>query len=217
MAKKDSLISINKLSSVMNKETITIPMPGVEGTDIVIKRRLSLVEMMEFVDSVVGVCVDEDTGEYHPEFYGFAVRANILSMYANFRLPADIEKQYELLYNTDMVDLVLENIDQDQYGEIEADTRRKIRHKTAMMRSAQGAAVDELMGKVAELLDKINSLAEQNSKLYENISPEETAELLKKISELGDVDERALVHAVFDAQKGTGAEEEVVIQFPRKD
>ena len=158
MAKKGNIISVNKLESVMRMDTTTIPMPGVEGVDIVVRHRLPLIEMMMFVDSIVTACVDDETGEYHPELFELASKECVLTMYANFRLPKDIEKMYDLLYNTDMVELVLDHVDEEQYRDIRVSAQKQIRHKLKVLESTAATRVNELVSYVQETIEKINEI-----------------------------------------------------------
>ena len=110
MAKKESRISINKLESVVKENVVSIPMNGAEDVTITIRRTLPLKDMMQFVENVVSSCVNAQAASYTPEIKEFVIRSEILTTYANFNLPSNVEKQYELVYGTDVVVQVMEYI-----------------------------------------------------------------------------------------------------------
>jgi hypothetical protein len=87
------------------------------GIDIQVRKYLPLKAMLEFVKNVVGSCMSDDKG-YNPEAKEFAIKTNILTMYANFTMPSNIELHYDLVYKTDAVTYVLEHIDEEQIEDV---------------------------------------------------------------------------------------------------
>lgn len=118
--------------------------------------------------------------------------------YANFTLPKDPEKQYDLIYNTDAFAQVMGNIDRAQYDEILYAINERIKHNVAMMESAATT-------QVAELTAKINSFVNISEELFGSIEGKDMSALIKNLSKVGNVDESKLVKAVFDAQKRENA------------
>ena len=71
------------------------------GITIEYKELLNMVEMKAFVDGVVDASFDND-GDYMPEFTDWLIRTNMIQLYTNVRMPQSIEKQYDILYQTDL-------------------------------------------------------------------------------------------------------------------
>lgn len=194
MSKKSNRISINKLESVVQNNTVTVPMDGNPDTEIIIRRVLPLQEVLQFVEDVVSSCVDEETGQYIPEIQAFTVRASVLTRYANFTLPKDPEKQYHLIYNTDVFQQVMGHIDRVQYDEILYAINERIRHNVAMTESA-------LSARMTELTAKLNSFIDSSEEMFGAVEGNDMAALVKNLANAGNIDEGKLVEAVFDAQK----------------
>ena len=196
MSKKSNRISINKLESIVQNNTVTVPMDGNPDIEIIIRRILPLQEVLQFVEDVVSSCIDVETGQYIPEIQAFTVRASVLTRYANFTRPKDPEKQYDLIYNTDAFQQVMGHIDRVQYDEILYAINERIRHGVAMAENA-------LAAQMAELTAKLNSFINNSEELFGSVKGDDMATLVKNLANAGSIDESKLVEAVFDAQKKT--------------
>ena len=75
MAKKEKKIPVSALKGTMSQETVTIPLDGADGVDVVVQKTIPLQEVMQFVADVVASCVDEADGRYMPEVLPFAIRS----------------------------------------------------------------------------------------------------------------------------------------------
>lgn len=84
------------------------------GRTITVRPFLLLKETSEFVNGVMAVCFDEERGIIYPEFLDFAFRLNLIRRFSDVELPHDADVQYRLLYMTDLYDVVLAEINQDQ-------------------------------------------------------------------------------------------------------
>jgi len=194
MSKKAARISINKLEATMQNNTIVVPMDGNPDVKIIIRRILPLQEVLQFVEDVVSSCIDMETGRYIPEIQAFTTRASVLTRYANFTLPKDPEKQYDLIYNTSAFQQVMGTIDGVQYNEILYSINERIKHETAMMEGA-------LANQMAELTAKIDAFVNNSEELFGSIKGEDMSALVKNLTKATDVDEEKLVKAVFNAKK----------------
>ena len=126
MAKTEKRISINTMDKIMKERfdnTITEQWCDI---DVRIKKTLSFTEMMEFVNDVVLSCFQEDGG-FVPEVMDFAIKSNILSKYANFSLPDNLEHRYEIIYKTDAVEMVCGKINNTQLNEIVSSIKNKVK------------------------------------------------------------------------------------------
>jgi len=214
MAKKESRISINKLESVLKENVVVVPMRGNEDVNITIRRTLPLKDMMQFVKDVVSSCVDAETATYIPEIKEFAIRSGILTMYANFNLPSNAEKQYELLYCTDVLCQVMEHINQKQLHEIEVAIDAHIDHEVKMIETVLAAKTNEMMM-------RIEAMVEQFETAFGGISSDDFNGVVKKLSEMGTMTEASIAKAVLDVQRGeieaNGNKTNNVILFPKND
>ncbi len=194
MSKKSNKISINKLESIMQNNVVSMPMAGHEDIEIVVRRVLPLRDVMQFVEDVVSSCVDRVTGDYIPEVQAFATRACVLTQYANFTLPKDSEKQYDLVYNTDAFQQVMGVIDMVQYDEILYAINERIKHELAMLESS-------MAGQIAEITAKIDRFVENSEAMFGSVNGEDMSALIRNLAQIGSVDEEKLVQAVRDAQR----------------
>ena len=98
------------------------------GITIEYKELLNMVEMKAFVDGVVDASFDND-GDYMPEFTDWLIRTNMIQLYTNVRMPQSIEKQYDILYQTDLYEQIAGLVDQRQYAKIMEAIERKLAYR----------------------------------------------------------------------------------------
>lgn len=177
------------------------------GIEIVIKRTLSLTEVMTFVDNVVKLCFTQDTGEYLPEVKDFAIKSCILEMYANFELPQDASKRYELIYSSNIMDCVIPYANGVQLSEI----AHSVDTKLANIAQANIEAVHRQMN---DLYNAFDNLQKQIAGIFANVSEDDVSKLVETISG-NQFDETKIVQA-FMAQKES-AEESKIIPMPKSE
>lgn len=88
------------------------------GIAMTLRPLLPLVEVTQFVNSVMNSCYDKEHDVFVPDMKDFAFRVNTVSRYACVELPQDIEEQYSVLYNTDIFDTILSHINKAQIESI---------------------------------------------------------------------------------------------------
>lgn len=84
------------------------------GIAVTLRPLLPIIEVTQFVNSVMDSCYDKEHDVFVPDMKDFAFRVNTVSRYACVELPSDISEQYSILYNTDIFDTVLSYINQAQ-------------------------------------------------------------------------------------------------------
>lgn len=193
MAKKESRISINKLEGLLNTRTTSVPLPGDVDVEVKIKHNLSLNEMLQFVEDVVSSCVDAESGKFHPEIMWFSIYSAVLTMYANFNLPSNVEKQYDLIYNSDALELVMGHINRDQYEEIVNAIRSRIDHERKIMENA-------MVSKMNELVDRMTAYTQQSEALFGSVDSNDMSSLVRNLADIGKIDEDKLIHALVEAR-----------------
>lgn len=196
MAKNIERVSVNKLESALNQDNIiTETLIGTSDVDIRIKKTISLSEMMNFVQEVVESCVDGETGEYTPEAYDFAIRNAVLTYYANFAMPASLEKRYWLLYNTEAFQQVIAHINKHQFNDIIRAIDRKIKYMLDVISSAA-------VSKINDVINKFNEVAEAADKIFSGASSDDMVDFMRGISKLKDVKEEDIAKAILNTQTG---------------
>lgn len=216
MAKKSKQLSITKWEKGLYQDNeVEVELPWDSETTITIKKTLSLEDFLGFVQEIVWMTISDDDGEFTPEGFDFGVKTAMLRQYAGFRIPDNIDKHYDLVYRTPAVDLVLSHIDGEQFEEGIAAARKKIQYMLDMQCSVANARATELMGKVAELISKIDDLADMGAQMYKGMSPDDMAKLVKSLGDMEKLDEHEIVRAVMSEQKAQDGGEKVV-PFPEK-
>lgn len=195
MSKNNQKISINKLESVLVENTVTEILNGTDNVEIHITKTLPLQEMLLFVQEVVEACIDGETGEYLPEAYDFAIRAGVLTRYANFTLPANLDNQYMLVYNTGAFDQVVAHINERQFNDIVRAIDKKIKFMLDVISSSAVAKINEVIG-------KFNELAETAENAFGDVNGEDMANVVKGITQLKDINEENIAQVILKSKAG---------------
>lgn len=189
--KKIKRVSVNALDEMMkgfeNTETIKW-----NDMDIVINRNLSLEDMMAFVDSVVKSCFDKTTGAYMPEVKDFAIRNNIMERYANFTLPSNVERQYDIVVRSGAVEEIMNHINFAQFSEM-------IKAIDAKLQSASDANVQMVFRQLNDVVTSFEGLQEKAGVLFSGVDPADIGKLIGAISEHG-ISEEKVVQAYMAEQ-----------------
>lgn len=197
--KKQKNISINTFDKIMKATYEPTATVSWNDIDITVKKTLSLQEMMEFVEAVVQLCFDEESGNYLPEVRDFAIKLNTLTNYANFKMPQNLNHQYELIYCTNAFETVLTKVNVAQFNEMCMSIDKKIQHRV-------DANVEALNKQVGQLLDSFENLEQKMAALYEGVDNESMSKMISAI-ENGVFSEQKLVQSYFDEKdKREGAE-----------
>lgn len=165
MAKSEKKISIASLDKVLKEQAVDIATEQWFGNEVKIKHTLSFSEALAFVDDVVSSCF-HTTGGYMPELQEFVVKSNILTRYANFNLPDNLEHRYSLLYNTDAVDVVIRHINQKQLDDI----LESISEKISYLCESNIAAIERQMN---EVVSAFTELQKKTEAMFANITPDD--------------------------------------------
>lgn len=195
MSKNNQKISINKLESVLVENTVTEILNGTDNVEIHITKTLPLQEMLLFVQEVVEACIDGETGEYLPEAYDFAIRAGVLTRYANFTLPANLDNQYMLVYNTGAFDQVVAHINERQFNDIVRAIDKKIKFMLDVISSSAVTKINEVIG-------KFNELAKTAENAFGDVNGEDMANVVKGITQLKDINEENIAQVILKSKAG---------------
>ena len=193
MAKNKKKISVNTFEKVAKEHFGNEVIVDWYGVEVTVTPTISAVEMMNFVDDVVESAFLEALG-YMPEVFDFVVRCNVLTRYANFSLPGNIEKRYELVYGTDAFETVVQKVNPGQYDEIVRAAKEKIEYKL----DTSAAAVTR---DAERMIDTFGDIQNQFESLFSGLSGDD---IKKMVSAIGDksVDEERLVKAYLEQTSG---------------
>lgn len=192
MAKTEKRVSIASLDKVLKELERPCVCEMWHGIEVKIKYRISLAEIIAFVSDVATNCFHE-AGGYMPELKDFLARCNLLTRYANFSLPDNLEHRYSLVYGTDAIECVLQQIDRAQLDEI----LRAIDEKLEYLCKSHISAIDN---QVAQLEDMLGDLEQKAEKLFIGISPEDITKVTSAMAS-GQFSEERLVRAYVDQMK----------------
>lgn len=206
MEKDIKRVSITKFETALDKENIiNETLVGTDDVVIEIKKTIPLNEMIVFVQEVVEACIDTETGEYTPEAYDFAFRVAVLTHYANFAMPSNLDKQYMLVYGTRAFDQITGNINVCQLSDITRAIDRKIQFMLDVISSSA-------VNKINEVINKFNDIATSSEQVFGGINPSELSKVVEGITKLNKMDEADVAKVILDAKsKDTEATETIAI------
>lgn len=186
-------VSVNAFEKAM-KDNYT-PYSEIEwsGITVTVKRNLSFGEMMEFVESVVQLCFANDTNRYIPEIKDFAIKTLVLEKYTNINMPQNIEKRYEFVSFTDIVQNVLSKVDKIQFNEIVQAIDAKLEYMS-------NANIEAVNRQVTALYDTLQNLESQFTDMFSGLDSDSVTKLVNAITD-NKLDEEKLMKAYFAENK----------------
>lgn len=190
--KKIKRISVNAMDEILKdyENTETIQWNGIE---VIITKNLSLEEMMAFADSVVKSCFDQASGTYMPEIKDFAIRSNIMERYANFTLPSKVERQYDVVIRSGVVEEIMRHINFAQFDEL-------LKAIDAKLQNAADANVQMVFRKFDDVVTSFEGLQDKVGALFAGVDQADIGKLMSAISEHG-VSEEKVVKAYMEQTK----------------
>lgn len=184
--KKVSIALFDKIAKEHFNNEITIQWHEAE---VRVKRSLPLTDVLAFVDDVVGSCFHEQYG-YMPELRDFVIKSNILSRYANFSLPDNLEHRYQMVYCADAVDTVCGVINTTQLQEIVDAIDEKIQFKCNTM-------VSEIQKRVEQVVSTIEEMSRQTEAVFSGVTKDDMRILMSAVTKSG-LDEQKIVKAYME-------------------
>ena len=180
MAKKTNRVSINALERFCKETTPDIMQRtfsiGDETITYEVKFRLTLEESMRFIEDVVKEAIMPNDGMIVPLAQSYI----ILIYYANFTMPNDESRAYELVLGANgIIGDIIGCIDNAQYQMLLAGVRDRVNFETQKMLSVQEQRVNTLVS-------EISRFAEQMDSVFGNISGEQMAGFISSMSKLSD-------------------------------
>ena len=188
---EEKMISVEKMDEILKDyypESTTVDF---HGQELVIRDLIDPADFFELVRRIADGCFSVE-GEYMPEVYEMLLRAGIIDVYSNVRLPHNPKHLNRFVYAPDLYNTVVRNINRDQYNALcdaiwERISARKDANRVLFETEIQRAVAG------------IQNLGEQFSQLVGEVSPEDVKALVEAIGE-GSIDEEKLVSAVVEKQ-----------------
>lgn len=192
MAKTEKKVSIALFDKIVKEHFQNEATIQWHEAEVRVKRTLSLKEMLSFVDEVVGSCFHDELG-YMPEVKDFAIKSSILTRYANFSVPDNLEHRYQMVYGTDAVDAVCAVIDTTQLQEIVNSINDKIR----FLCDSKATMIQE---RINDVLNTMEKMRDNTKSIFDGITQNDLKNLMGAITSNG-LDEQKLVQAYIEQSK----------------
>ena len=174
-------LTYGMIASDMNDEnTVQLEYAGARGKyEFNVKRSLSFDEAAEFVASIVVLCFDSDNGIYRPQALDFAIRFCTHDAYANIELPnkKNIKRAYDVIYKTDLYDMVKAAVDEEQYEALVHAAVQRIKYERDM-------AVSAAVVQINQLIAKMNEVMADGEQIVEQMSGEEMVQRMRELEEM---------------------------------
>lgn len=199
MAKSEKKVSIALFDKIAKEHFQNESVIQWHEAEVRVKRTLSLTEMLAFVDDVIGSCFHDELG-FMPEVKDFAIKSNILTRYANFSVPDNLEHRYQMVYGTDAVDAVCAVIDTTQLQEIVNSINSKIR----FLCDSKANLIQERINAVLETMEEMSNSTKD---IFGGLTQDDMKALMGAISE-GSLDENKIVEAYMERKKAERLAEE---------
>lgn len=192
MSEEIKRITVEDLDKVIEDVCMSVAYLNWNGLELAVKRNILLEDVIEFVTSVTSLCFEEETNRYMPEVKDFGIRACLIDYYTNVDLPEDTGKKYSLLYETDLVQTVLNSIDMQQFNDIV----RSIEESVSYIAKSNIDAVMKQIQEVSNLIEKFGSVFQES---FGDLSQEDLVKVIGSITENG-VNEEKLIQAYMSVK-----------------
>ena len=163
---KAKKVTFNMIAAGMNAvETMHVQLKSAPGIELDVKVRLSMKEAMAFIKDVVLSCINMDDMEYTPEALDFAMRVGVLHRYAGVDTPKSLDKAWDVVYGTGILDEICACIDLDQLKTLEDAANSRITYLRDMQVALAGdkmqklfSRMEEMVGEGAEIIDRASEI-----------------------------------------------------------
>ena len=198
MTKNNERISVNALEKFCKHtcpdDTITLKFSVGDGEEIsyVVKKRLSLEETLRFIESVVSQSIMAKDMMIVPVSKEFVLCKNILTYYANFSMPQNDSKAYDLVMcATEIIFDILNVIDKHQYSIIQSCIQERIEFEKQKMLCEQEAQIGKLVFEIEQFTNKMSGI-------FDGVNGEQMANFITNMSAMAQNTE-VTAHDLADA------------------
>ena len=193
MSEEIKRITVEDFNNAINDVYMPVTETEWNGLTLYVKKNISFEETLDFVKYVTELCFAEDTHEYLPEARDLAIKIFLIQHYTNIDLPDSLEERNKFIYETDIVQTVLNFVNPYQFNEI----IRAIDLKIDYMADANIEAINK---KMDELYKSFEELSNSLETVFGGINEDSMVDLVNAIKD-GRLDEGKLVEAYFDTKE----------------
>lgn len=206
---KKGVLNMEKIKAEAFNEYINDYFPGVKtidvgGIEVIVKRHLTMEEMIDFVNFVSSNCFQDDDDTYMPELKDFLIRREIITRYTNIELPEEVEAQYAFIYGSDLISKIIDEvINRNEFNNILQGIDCKIAY-------IEDVAHKEYKRKIDEIYSSIIAITDQISNIYNDMSTEELTNLMKVVSGMseGTVSDEKIARAIMQYKSSQQKEDD---------
>lgn len=130
-----------------------------ESLTFTIKPRLSLMECVQFIEDVVSEYINAQELMVVPIAKEFIIGQNLLTYYANFTMPGNTEKAFDMVMGAfDILSIIHAHIDQNQYGILLRAIEERILFEQHKMLSLQEAKMNQAITEIEQFTNRMGAL-----------------------------------------------------------
>lgn len=186
---KAKKISVSAFENVM-KQVQNIDEFEWNGLTISVTKTIGAKEAIGFAKAVVAESFHAETGEYIPYLKEYSIRRCIIEAYSNLSLPDSVERQYDILYRTDIVDEVMSHINTAQLRDIIDSANDKIEN----VATSNAERVNQMAADVANTI----SLLEEKLEVFNNMMSQADIKAMVDLVTPGKVDESSIAKSIIE-------------------
>jgi len=204
-AKKVSVSQLKKLITPVEETVVDVC-----GLQVKVKPILTFADTIGFTSEAVRSIIDEVDENVAYELYDFIIKSLTLKYFTNISLPNDINEQYQLVYETQLFNNVVQAIDDKFYTNLIKAVNNKIQFELQKIQNhikvKSDLYISQIKDEVQKMLNVYNTIAE----LYQNTDPDMVNTLIPKLVNLPKLDEKEIVKAVIESRSQNINSENVV-------
>lgn len=88
------------------------------GKNINVCKLLPPEKMIQLIHNIICECTDKERKIFMPELLDFLFKSNIITEYSQVELPIDIKDRYDVVYSSDLFDIISNSINSEQVSSI---------------------------------------------------------------------------------------------------
>lgn len=177
-------ISVNEFEKAVKENFENIVIKEWCGIPVTITKTIPLADVMAIVATVTNNCFTDD-GSYLPEATQALIDCSIVEYYTNISLPKSLVARYELVQKSHILDLILQEINTNQYNDIIIATHAKIDYLRDVNVSEFKKAVEQMSTGLNEIRDTvINSL--------NGLTADDIRKVIEVFSDSSSIEEKAV-------------------------
>lgn len=168
------------------------------GVKFRVRNKISLEEMIAFVDGVASSC--HDTGfEYMPELFEYTFRLMVVRYYTDLPVPQDSSPSYAMMFIEGLFEAILEHVSEDQIKDIRNSIHRKVEYSI-------NTTIKELEREATDIIAKVGGVYEDLSAHLTNLSAKDWSTLIESFAG-GGFSEEKLMEAYLKSKEKEEAQD----------